>query len=89
MVERGIRWAICHSINSYGKANKKYMKEYDKNKESPYLKYWDINNLHGWVMSQNLSVNDFEWVADISEFNEDVISKTNESDEGYFLEVDV
>ena len=27
------------------------MKDYDKNKESWYLKYWDINNLYGWVMS--------------------------------------
>ena len=30
------------------------MKNYDKNKESLYLKYWDINNLYGWGMSQKL-----------------------------------
>ena len=39
-------------------------------------------------MSQNL-VNNFEWIKDISEFNEDFINNDNEeSDEGYFLEVD-
>ena len=33
MVEKGIRGGICHSIYRYAKANSKYMKDYDKNKE--------------------------------------------------------
>ena len=37
MVEKVIRGGICHSIYIYAKANNKYMKEYDKNKESSYL----------------------------------------------------
>ena len=36
-VEKGIRGEICHSIYRYVKANKKYMKDYDKNKELSYL----------------------------------------------------
>ena len=40
------------------------MKHYDKNKELPYLQYWNINNLYGWVMSQKLPVNNFEWIED-------------------------
>ena len=32
MVEKGIRRGICHCIYRYAKANKKYMKDYDKNK---------------------------------------------------------
>ena len=44
MVEKGIRSGICDSINKYAEVNNdKYMKGYDKNKESPYLKYWDVN----------------------------------------------
>ena len=82
MVETGIRRRICHSIYWYAKANNNYMKDYDKNKEPSYLKYWDVNNLHGWAMSQKLSVSDFKWVEDISEFNEDFIESYNdESDE--------
>ena len=52
MVEKGIRGGICHSIYRYAKANNKYMKDYDKNKESSYIQYWDINNLYGWATSK-------------------------------------
>ena len=84
MVEKGIRRAICHSIYRYAKANEKYMKDYDKNKESPYLQYWDVKNLYGWNMWQKLPVNNFEWIKDSSQFNEDVIKNYNEErDEGY------
>ena len=51
--------------------NNKYMKDYDKNKESSYIKYWHVNNLYGWAMSQKLPVNNFEWIEDTSQFNED------------------
>ena len=47
MVEKGIKGGICQSIYQYAKANNKYMTDYDKNKESSYIQYWDINNLYG------------------------------------------
>ena len=90
LVEKEIRGGICHAIHQYAKANNKYMKDYDKNKESSYIQYWDVNNLYGWAMSQKLPVNKFEWIEDTSQFNEDFIKNYNEeSDEGYFLDVDV
>ena len=90
MLEKSIRRGICRSICQYAKANNKYMEDYDKTKESSYLKYWHVNNLHGWAMSQKLPVNDFELIENTSQFNEDFIKNYNEeSDEGYFLEVDV
>ena len=39
MVEKGIRGEICRSIYRYAKANNKYRKNYDKNKELSYLQY--------------------------------------------------
>ena len=36
------------------------MKHYDKNKESWYIQYWDVNNLFCLAMSQTLPVNNFE-----------------------------
>ena len=46
MVEKVIKGGICHSIHRYAKANNKYMKNYDKNKELLYLIYLDANNLY-------------------------------------------
>ena len=38
MVEKIIRGRISHPIHRYAKANNNYMRDYDKNKESAYLK---------------------------------------------------
>ena len=41
-------------------------------------------------MSQKLPVTNFEWIEDTSQYNEDFTKNCNEeSDEVYFLEVDV
>ena len=45
MVENGTRGGTCHPIHRYRKANNKYMKNYDKSKESLRLKYQE-NNLY-------------------------------------------
>ena len=66
MVEKGITGGICHPIYQYARANNKYMKDYDKNKESLNLKYWGVNNLYSWAMSQKLPVSKFEWVEHTS-----------------------
>ena len=66
------------------------MKDYNKNIESSYHKYLDVNNLYGCAMSQKLSANDFKWVEDISELDNIFLKGYNEeSDKGYFLEVDI
>ena len=46
MVQKGIRGGICDAIHIYAKANNKYMKDHDKNKESTYLKYRDVNIIY-------------------------------------------
>ena len=48
MVEKGIRGGICNAIHRYAKANNKYMKYYDKSKESSYLNYRDAKKLNRW-----------------------------------------
>ena len=52
--------------------------------------YLDANNMCGWAMSQKLPINGFEWVEELSEFDEHFIKNYNEnSDNGYILEIDV
>ena len=50
MVEKGIRGGICNAIYQYAKVSNKYIKDFDKNKESSYLNYWDVDNLCWWAM---------------------------------------
>ena len=50
MFEEGNKGGMCQATYRYAKANNKYMKSYDKNKESAYLEYLDANNLYGWAM---------------------------------------
>ena len=76
MVEKGLWGGTCHSIYQYAKASNKYMKNYDKNKEAPYIQYCDVNNLYGWENVARASNNTFEWIKDISQNNEDFIKKT-------------
>ena len=69
MVEKVIRGGICHSIHRHVRANNKYIKNYNENKDSSYIQYLDPNNLYGWAISQKLPVNGFKWVN--NEMNEE------------------
>ena len=53
MAEKESGGGIYQVIHRCAKANNKYMKNYDKDMESPYIEYLDAGNLYGWVMSQN------------------------------------
>ena len=67
-------YVVVYAIKySYTEANNKYMKNYDKNKESSFLMYVNASNLYGWAMSKKLPVDGFKWVDDLSMFTEDFI----------------
>ena len=65
MFEEGTRGGICQATYRYAKANNRYMKNHDKNKESVFLKYFDANNIYGYPMCKKLPVYDFKWVEDL------------------------
>ena len=90
MVEEGIRGGICHAIQRYGKANNKYMNDYDKKKKPSYIQYFDANNLYGKAMTEKLPVRGFRWMDNISKIDEDFVKVYNKNDnKGYILDVDV
>ena len=81
---------MCQASYTHAKANNKYIKNYDKNKESSYLEYVNANNLYGFVMSKKLPVDEFKWVDDLSIFTEDFIKNYDEEgDTGYLFVVDL
>ena len=55
------------------------MKNHDKNNESSYLKYLDVNDFYGWAMPQKLPINGFKCVKNLSKFNEDFVKSYDEN----------
>ena len=90
LVQKVIRGGICHAIYRYAKANNKYMKNYNKDKEESFLQCLDDNNLYGWAMYQKLPVSGFKCKKKTSKFTEEFIKNYDkDSNKGYILEVDV
>ena len=85
-IEKGMRGGISYIANRYGKANNKYMVNYNPKDATKYIVYLDANNLYGWAMIQYLPTGGFEWLTekevDLSKYND-------ESEKGLILEVDL
>lgn len=64
MVERGIRGGVSMITKRYARANNKYMKDYDEDQDSIFIKYLDANNLYGWAMSRNLPTRRLKWMSE-------------------------
>ena len=62
-IKKGMHGGVSYIVNRYGKANNKYMKEYDEKVPSKYIMYLDDNNLYGWAMSQYLPTSNFKWMS--------------------------
>ena len=88
-LKKYMRGGISCTAKRYSKANNKYMKSYDDSKPSKYITYLDINNLYGWTMSQYLPYSGFNWLnqKEINGFDVNLI--TENSLDGYLLEVDL
>ena len=88
-IEKGMRGGISYIANRYGKANNKYMSEYDEKEPSKYIMYLDANNLYGWAMSQYLPTGGFKWLTE-KQINKLNLAQYNEdSNKGLLIEVDL
>ena len=88
-IEKGLRGGISYIANRYGKANNKYMKEYDEKVPSKYIMYLDANNLYGWAMSQYLPTGRFRWMTQKQIDKIDLAKYKEDSEKGLILEVDL
>ncbi|KAK9869282.1 hypothetical protein WA026_003035 [Henosepilachna vigintioctopunctata] len=84
-IEKSIRGGISVCTHRYSEANNKYMEDFDPSKHSKYILYLDVNNLYGYSMTQYLPYDDFEW----TDTNIDVTQVSDDSPEGYILQVDL
>lgn len=85
-VEKGLRGGISQCSHRYSKANNKYLDDYDSNKPTNFLIYFDVNNLYGWAMMECLPRSNFEWVVmSISE----ILQTPDDAKHGYLIEVDL
>jgi hypothetical protein len=81
-IQHGIRGGVSCVVNKYAEANNYYMQSlYDKDKNSTFIDYIDMNNLYGYAMMQPLPIGGFKWV-------ENIIHKIT-SKFGYMYEVDL
>ena len=88
-IEKGMRGGISYIANRYGKANNKYMNDYNKNDSSKYIMYLDANNLYGWAMSQYLPTGGFKWMKQEHINKLDLGKYKEDSKKGLILEVDL
>ena len=88
-IEKGMRGGVSYIANRYGKANNKYMKEYDEKAPSKCIMYLDANNLYGWAMSQYLSTGNFKWMSDNEIKKIDLGKYKTDGKKGLISEVDL
>ena len=88
-IEGGIRGGVSMISNRYGKANNKYMENYDPKEESEDITYLDANNLYGWGMSQKLPYKNFRWVNEKKLIGLNPLHIDADDDTGYILQVDL
>ena len=88
-IEKGMRGGVSYIAHRYGKANNKYMKEYDEKAPSKYIMYLDANNLYGWAMSQYLPTGNFKWMSDKEIKRIDLGKYKADGKKGLILEVDL
>ena len=84
-----MRGGISYIANRYGKANNKYMREYNEKAPSKYIMYLDADNLYGWAMSQYLPTGGFKWLTEKQINNINLADYKDDSKKGSILEVDL
>ncbi|CAB4025284.1 Hypothetical predicted protein [Paramuricea clavata] len=84
--ERGTRGGVAQVSHKFMKTNNKFKANFGPAQKSIFSKYWDVNNLYGFCMSQQLPHSNFEWE---DPDNLDYKQFLGDSPRGLVLEVDL
>ena len=89
LIEKRMRGGTSYIAKRHSKANNKYMKDYETDKEDEFIIYLDANNLYGWAMTEYLAYGEFKWLRkkEIDEFDLNFVKEN--SSVGYILDVDL
>ena len=74
-IKKGTRGGVSYISKRYAKANNKYMNDYDPEKPSTFIIHLDKNNLYGWLISEYLPNEKFEWLKNIDKLDVMSINK--------------
>ena len=89
-IEKGMqRGGVSYIAHRYGKANNKYMSDYDPKKPSKHIIYLDANNLYGYAMSKYLPTGNFKWLSQKKMDGLNLAEYEKDSKKGLILEVDL
>ena len=88
-IEKGMRGGVSYIAHRYGKANNKYMSDYDPKQPCKHIIYLDANNLYGYAMSQYLPTGNFKWLSQKKMDRLNLAEYAKDSEKGLILEVDL
>ncbi|KAG8233740.1 hypothetical protein J437_LFUL003810 [Ladona fulva] len=89
MIEKGIRGGISQCSNRYCKANNKYLENYNPEKGSTFITYYDANNLYGWALFRPLPFSYFRWLNREEIAALEIENVPEQGKKGYILKVDL
>ena len=91
LIEQGIKGGLTQVITKTFVTNNEYLQDYDKNKDSTFLQYLDLNILYAWAMCQKLPHKNFEFCKDLRYINPKFIKNYDKdsSQKGYILKADI
>lgn len=91
-IEKGIRGGIAMVSKRYAEANNPYMgSEFDKNKETSYIMYYDFTNLYGYAMTMKIPYKDIRFLneGERQTFEKTIMDIDSHGEHFFAVEVDL
>jgi hypothetical protein len=90
-IKEAIRGGVSTICRRYAEANNPYLKDFDSNRPSSYIMYFDCNSLYSSVMTMNLPYKNFRFLKpnEFTKVRESIISYQDSDEVGYFVQCDL